>query len=457
MKIMKQICFFIFLLWSMLGSIMAQDSIIKNKTLIYKFKIMEEIAPPIWRQTQQAFAEAEQQNADIILIHMNTYGGMLDAADSIRTKVLNSKIPVWVFIDNNAASAGALISIACDSIYMRPGGNIGAATVVNQSGEQVPDKYQSYMRSMMRSTAKENNRNPIIAEAMVDDRVVIEGVTDSGKVLTFTPDEAIKNGFCEGKYNSIDELLKKNNVTNYEIKEYKKSLLESIIGFLVTPYVSGLLIMIIIGGIYFELQTPGIGFPIAASALAAILYFAPLYLEGLVEHWEVLVFVSGVLLMMVEIFVLPGFGIAGILGLAFMLTGLTISLVPNDGLDFSRVPYNVIIKALLVTLFSFGTSIIFSVYLGSKLVTSNSNIFNNLVLKAKESKSEGYVSIDAQTISLVGKYGITHTDLRPSGKIKVEDEYYDAISETGYIEKGKEVKIIRHSAVQVYVMENNNS
>ncbi|MCK4361462.1 MAG: S49 family peptidase, partial [Bacteroidales bacterium] len=125
----------------------------KKTFLVYKFDIKEEIAPPVLRKTQHAFKIARDTNADLILIHMNTYGGLLDAADSIRTIILQSKIPVYVFIDNNAASAGALISIACDSIYMRPGANIGAATVVSQTGEALPDKYQSYMRSMMRSTA----------------------------------------------------------------------------------------------------------------------------------------------------------------------------------------------------------------------------------------------------------------------------------------------------------------
>ncbi|MCB0506611.1 MAG: nodulation protein NfeD, partial [Cyclobacteriaceae bacterium] len=159
---------------------------------------------------QKAFVEAEEWNADLILIDMNTYGGMVIHADSMRTKILNSKIPVWVFINNNAASAGALISIACDSIYMRKGANIGAATVVNQTGEAMPDKYQSYMRSTMRSTAEAKGRNPEIAQAMVDESIKVDGVSDSGKVLTFTAIEAMQHGFCEGMHESVKELLEAN-------------------------------------------------------------------------------------------------------------------------------------------------------------------------------------------------------------------------------------------------------
>ncbi|RLD57241.1 MAG: nodulation protein NfeD, partial [Bacteroidetes bacterium] len=148
----------------------------EKTTLVYKFDIKEQIAPPVVRTTQKAFKEAEERGAEIILIHMNTYGGLVDAADSIRTKILNCDIPVYIYIDNNAASAGALIAIACDSIYMAPVASIGAATVVDQSGKPVPDKYQSYMRSWMRATAEATGRDPDIAQAMVDPDIYIEDI-----------------------------------------------------------------------------------------------------------------------------------------------------------------------------------------------------------------------------------------------------------------------------------------
>ena len=224
-----------------------------GQKLVYKFNIQQEIAPAIWRQTQQAFEAADSLGADVFLIHMNTYGGTVLDADSIRTKILQSSIPVYVFIDNNAPSAGALISIACDSIYMRPGGSIGAATVVNQTGEAMPDKYQSYMRSTMRATAEakgkkqvvEGNdtvmqwrRDPQIAEAMVDPSVFIEGIIDTGKVLTFTTEEAIQNGYCEGAAANIPEVIQKVGIEEYEIVEYEPTFLERIIGFLVHPVFS---------------------------------------------------------------------------------------------------------------------------------------------------------------------------------------------------------------------------
>ena len=268
-----------------------KDESRENRKLVYKVDIKDEIGPSIWRLVKRSFDRATDENADVILVHMNTYGGMVVYADSLRSLILNYPKPVWVFIDNNAASAGALISIACDRIYMREGANIGAATVVNQTGDAMPDKYQSYMRSMIRATAQahgkdtvmENGqsvirwkRDPRIAEAMVDERVVVEGVTDSGKVVTFTPHEAMQYGFCDGIAENVAEVLQKEGVTNYELHEYKPTTMDRFIGFLISPIVQGILIMIIIGGIYFELQTPGIGFPLVAAITACLLYFAPL-------------------------------------------------------------------------------------------------------------------------------------------------------------------------------------
>lgn len=468
---MKTHYFFILIFLISFFNSNAQDSIrtdTDTKKLVYVFEMKDMIGPGIWRQTQKAFEEADTLNADYIIIDMNTYGGLLDAADSIRTKILNVEKPVYVFINNNAASAGALISIACDSIYMRTGANIGAATVVNQTGEQMPDKYQAYMRSLMRATAEthgkdtiiEGNdtiykwkRDPLIAEAMVDSRTVVEGLIDSTRVLSFTTEEAIEYGFCEGKAENIEEVLEEAGIENYEIKKFTVTTLERIIGWLVNPVISGILIMIIVGGIYFELQTPGIGFPIAAAVLAATVYFAPLYLEGLAENWEIVIFVLGIILIGVEIFAIPGFGVAGISGIILAITGLTLSMVDNIVFDFEYTNSgNYLFRALLIVLVSMIAAIVLSIYFSKKLLLDSP--FKSLVLNATEDKNEGYISIDAKQSTLVGKIGKAITILRPSGKVEIENDIYDAKCEIGYIEKGEVVKVIRHEATQIYVIKN---
>jgi membrane-bound serine protease (ClpP class) len=344
---MKRIFAFVLFLFALIisSNVNADDIKPDSVTVVYKINIKEDIMPAAWRHIQRGFKEATDINSDIILIHLNTYGGMVNVADSIRTKILNSTIPVWVFIDNQAASAGALISIAADSIYMRQGGSIGAATVVNQTGEVAPDKYQSFMRSTMRATAAAKGkkvvvangdtthvwrRDPRIAEAMVDPSVYIEGIIDTGKVLTFTTDEAIRWGFCEGKAESVKEIFGLVGIENYKVVEFKPTLMDKVIGFLTNPMISGLLIMLIVGGLYFELQTPGVGFPLAVAVTAATFYFAPLYIEGLAEHYELIIFIIGLVLIAIEIFALPGFGIAGITGIVLVVIGLTVAMIDND-------------------------------------------------------------------------------------------------------------------------------
>lgn len=420
----------------------------KDTTLIYRFQIREEIAPPIVRTVNKALKEAVSLQADYILVEMNTYGGLVDAADSIRTSILKSSIPVIVLIENNAASAGALISIACDSIYMNNGSTIGAATVVDQSGQQVPDKYQSYMRKKMRATAEVNGRDPDIAEAMVDPDVYIPGVIDSGKVLTFTTTEAIKHGFCDGIAESTEDVLELMGIIEYRIVDYTPTWIDNIIGFLISPMISGILIMLIIGGIYYELQTPGIGFPIAASIVAATLYFAPLYLEGLAQHWEILLFIAGVGLLAVEIFAIPGFGVAGISGVALIMGGLTLSLVGNDGFDFPIGSSLQLLESFLIVIVFSVLSVLLAIVFGARLV--NSPIFRKVVLTTE--LGPGYTNTPEENLSsLAGTRGIAETDLRPSGKVGINGERYEATAISGYIEKGAEIEVVRKEISRLIV------
>lgn len=460
-KIFRIIGFVFFALVTTLA--VAQEG---NEKLVYKFDIKQEITKGTWRQTQQAFEAADTLGADIILIHMNTYGGTVLDADSIRTKILQSTIPVYVFVDNNAASAGALISIACDSIYMRPGGSIGAATVVNQTGQAMPDKYQSYMRSTMRATAEAHGkdtiiagsdtiykwrRDPLIAEAMVDQSVYVEGISDTGKVLSFTPAEAMENGYCEGLAENVPEVLKKVGIEEYTMVEYEPSWIEKIIGWLVHPMISGLLIMAIVGGIYFEMQSPGIGFALGVAILAAVAYFAPLYLEGLAANWEIMVFVIGVILVGLEIFIIPGFGIAGISGVLIIFIALVLSLIDNVNFDFENVEVDGVGVAITTVVLGIFGGFVLSLYLGNRMFSANSGLFKNMALKTVQNVSDGFVSVETSLFNLKGKKGVAQTMLRPGGKVFVEGEVYDAVAENSYIEKDEKIIVTKVEATQLYV------
>jgi membrane-bound serine protease (ClpP class) len=435
---MKNFLGLLFLLFILPGfSSIAQEN---SEKKVFTFKIDKDIDPAMNRRVKIALEEAKNEKADLIIIEMDTYGGAVNDADDIRTMILETKTPVYVFINKDAASAGALISIACDSIYMAPGASIGAATVVSGTdGAAAPDKYQSYMRSMMRSTAEAKGRDPKIAEAMVDEKIEVEGVSKAGSVITFSVSEAIKYGFCEGEYNSIDDILQAQGIENPKLVAYQEDQVDKIISFFLSPAISGILILIIIGGIYFELQTPGIGFPLLAAIIATLLYFIPYYLNGLAENWEILVFIAGIILLAVELFVIPGFGIFGVLGIVFILAGLVLGMLPNQNFSFEFVPASDLFAALLTVILAAIGSVGLVFWLTPKI--NEWGAFKHIALADTQQRSAGYTS-SFYPDSLKGLTGTVHSRLRPSGKIEINGEIYDAYSRGEFLDQGEKIIVI---------------
>ena len=427
-------------------------SVAQEKALnVLLVEIKQNIDPRMNRYTKLMIEEVERKDHDLIIIEMDTYGGALNDADDIRTRILDFNKPIYSWINKDAASAGALISIACDSIYMSSGASIGAATVVTAAdGKAAPDKYQSYMRSIMRSTAEAKNRDPNIAEAMVDQDVKIDSLSKEGKVITFSTSEAIENGFCEAEINSINELMKHLKIENYKLHKFELSSTENIISFFLNPMISSVLILIILGGIYFELQTPGIGFPIMASILASILYLTPYYLNGLAENWEILLFFIGIMLIGLEIFVIPGFGISGILGILFTISSLIFVMINNDMFDFTFVfPSDLFNAASSVLLASLGF-IVLLFFGGVKL--TESNYFKKISLQEVQDKNEGFTSKNYDN-NLIGRKGKSYTVLRPSGKVIIENKLYDASTSGEYIEKNKSILVSKNEGTSLKVKE----
>jgi membrane-bound serine protease (ClpP class) len=415
------------------------NTVYAQKAKVMVMDIKNDIDPRMSRYVKLALEHAEKIEADYVIIEMDTYGGIVTDAKDIVESLLDFKKPIWVFINKDAASAGALISIACDSIYMTPGATIGAATVVGADGSAAPDKYQSYMRSIMRSTAEEKGRDPKIAEAMVDQSIAIDSVTKEGQVITFSVSEAIKYGFCEAKVNSIEEILERNQVTDYSIEKYELSAAEKIIAFFLNPFISGILILVIIGGIWFELQTPGVGFPILASGIALVFYFVPYYLNGLAQNWEIILFFVGIGLLLVEAFVIPGFGIAGILGIICVVGSLSLMMLNNDVFDFDLVLPTEIFVAVGTTLSGILGSILLLFFAGVRF--SNSKLFSRIALTDTMQSTEGYTGRFVEQ-PMAGKKGLAYTVLRPSGKVLIEGEIYDAYTRGDFIDKGEEILVL---------------
>lgn len=423
----------------------------------YRIELKQEIGKPAFRLVKEGLQESLEQKADYCLLDLNTYGGAVDAADSIRTAILHHPIPVIAFINPQAVSAGALISIACDSIYMRTGSSFGAATVVNQTGEVMPDKYQSFMRAMMRATAESHGKKTVMEngtekEVWRRDPQTAQAMVSRDSVLSFTPSEAMQNHYCEGMAENVEEVIAQ--ITpgkKYVLIDQHISVLDKIIYFLLNPYLQGIFLMLIIGGIYFEMQSPGIGFPLVAALTGAVLYFAPLYLEGLAQNWELLIFIIGIGLIVLEIFVIPGFGVAGISGIILAITGLAFAMIDND-IVFYEGDYNLqpLIKPFALVLVSGTIAFFLSVYAASKLYGSKS--FGHLVLHTSLSDNQGFVGVEKETLlPLAGEEGEVATDLKPQGFIEIQGKRYPAQLDYGYASKGERVVVFKVEGGRLFV------
>ncbi len=439
----KLYTFLFILLYNMIFCSFSRESnntdLNNSKKIIYSISINREIDPIAWRIIKRGLDKAEAKHANYIIITLNTYGGLLDDADSIRTRLLRTNAVVIIFVNKNAASAGALISLAADSIYMTKDATIGAATVVNQDGTPLPDKYQSYMRGMMRSTAEVKGRDSAIAEAMVGSLRTIPGIIDSGRVLTFTTKEAIAHKFCQGEADNLDEVIQKLHVKNFTLISYETTWRDAVIDFLMNPIVSSILMLLIFGGIYFEFQHPGIGLPLLTAIGAAILYFMPLYLDGLAQYWEILMFIVGVILLILEIFVLPTFGVLGIIGIVFTVAGLTLSLLRVTNFDFHLAGWGVAAIAFLRVILIMGIVLVFALLYGEKFFFSGA--MKKFVLHTTQDASQGYTVKPNELLGIVGKTGIANTMLRPAGNVKIDDTIYDALTDGDFIEKGENIKV----------------
>ena len=419
----------------------ASDSL----SVVYRIRLDQDIDKAAERIVVKGLEKADEAGADYVLLDLDTYGGAVDAADSIRTAILRYEKPVIAYINMQAASAGALISIACDSIYMRTGSSIGAATVVNQSGEVMPDKYQSFMRGMMRATAQATGRDPKIAESMVD----------TANVLSLTPEEAIAVGYCEGKAESVDEAVRAvvgGNEFIVKNMEDDMTWLDRLIQLLLNPLLQSIFMMMIIGGIFVEIRTPGIGLPLVTAIVGALLYFAPLYVEHLAASWEILLFVIGLILIALEIFVIPGFGVAGISGIVAVVTALAFAMIDNAELLRWDGTINLqpLLRPVAIVIFSITAAVFGSVWLVRRLYATRT--FDTIALRQEMKASEGFTGVVSGLEHLIGDELEVFADLKPSGKVKGTDgRVYEAIlAFGGYAEKGSLVKVLRTEQGRLY-------
>ncbi|MCX7611058.1 MAG: ATP-dependent Clp protease proteolytic subunit [Ignavibacterium sp.] len=394
----------------------------------------------------RVISEAEENNASAIIFKINTFGGRVDAATQIKDAILASKIKTVAFINNRAISAGALIALSCQKIVMAPGSNIGAATVVDQTGEKVSEKYQSYMRSEMRSTAEKNGRNPEIAEAMVDERIVIPGLTDSTQLVTLTSEEALKYKMSDTILTKIEEVLEYIGQKDAKLVKVTTNWAEDVVRFLNNPIISSILIMIGFFGLLSEIKTPGWGVPGTAGLIALALFFGSSYILKLATIVEILMFIAGVILILLEIFLIPGFGIAGISGIVLIFLSIFLSLIGSE----QFLTFDAISLAIIQLAFAVVAALVLLFLLAKYL--PKSELFNRLVLSEAEKAEEGYVSVSEEQ-SLLGKIGVTVSILRPVGIAEIDGKRVEVVSDGEFIQPGTKIKVIKVEGMKVVVSD----
>jgi membrane-bound serine protease (ClpP class) len=435
MKHLTFLAFFIFLLSA--ASIFSQT--------IYVANIEGEIDLGMAPYIKRVVHDAEKNSAKAIVFRINTFGGRVDAATQIKDAILNSKVKTIAFVDKRAISAGSLIALSCEKIVMVPGALMGATTVVDQEGKKQSEKYQSYMRSEMRATAEKNRRRTDIAQAMVDETVVIPDLMDdSTKLVTLTTEEAVKYKMADTTLSSVEELKIAYGLTGFDEIGIRSNWAEETVSFLNNPVVSSLLILVGLIGIFMEIKMGVWGVPGTVAVIALALFFGSGYILELASVTEIMLFVLGVILLLIEIFIIPGFGIVGILGIILMISGLFLGMLPSSFMNDS----NFVSLAIIQLASTFIASAIV-IYILSK-VLPKTKVFNRLILNDALSSKSGSV-VKPSLENLTGTGGKAITDLRPSGLALINGNRVDVVTEGDYINHDSDIVVKKVEGSKVVV------
>lgn len=395
---------------------------------------------------QRVLDEAKAADAKAVVLEVNTFGGRVDAATQIKDILLNSEIPTLAYINKRAISAGALISLSCDKIGMAPGSSIGAATVVDQSGQKASEKQISYFRAEMGATAEEKGRNRKIAEGMVDEDVEIEGLSEKGKLITLTAEDAIKWKMADYIAPTLEAFLDSAGYGGEEIVYSEVNWAEEVVRFLTGPVISSLLISLGLLGLFMEIKSPGWGLPGTLGLLCLALFFGSHYIISLASALEIILFLVGVALLLVEIFILPGFGVAGVAGIVALVAGIYLSLLGS----FEAVSFDDFVRAAYQILGSITLTIVGAIAVAQFL--PKTGIWKRISLSVEEDRESGYV-VNKEYQQHVGKIGKAITPLRPAGVGLFDGERLDVVSEGAFIEADTPIKIIKIDGYRLVVRE----
>jgi membrane-bound serine protease (ClpP class) len=438
MTVRRLLTIFSFLLAFVLMAVPFQGK--ADNEIVYIAPIEETVEKGLYAFLSRAVQTAEEENASAIIFEINTPGGAVDAAGEIGKLLTSTKVKTISFVNKQALSAGAYISLNTDEIYMVPGSTMGSAAIIDQQGNTAGKKAESYWFAAMQSAARQTDRDPIYALAMADESVDLPKLgAPKGKLLTLTAEQAEEVGYSEGTVDSRADLLKRLGYENAQIRTIDESFAEKLARFITHPVVVPILLSIGSLGLVLELYSPGFGIPGFMGLSALLLFFYGHMVAGLAGYETLILFVIGIGLIIAEFF-LPG-GIAGIAGIGAILGSLFLA---TDNVVHMGI-------SLLIAL---AVSVLASILM-IKVFGKRMKFFKKIILTDSTNTERGYIS-NKSRLELIGLEGYALTALRPSGTVVLKDERIDVVSEGGYIAKGANVKVVKAEGSRIVVREISN-
>lgn len=370
-----------------------------------------------------------RNDVEAIIFEIDTYGGLIDEAEKIKNVIISTNIPTISYVNTRAASAGALITIASERVVVAPSASIGSAETVPNT-----EKILSHWKSVLRDTAQLRGRDTEIVEAMADSKIVIEGLSPAGSLLSLTSQEAYEYGIADFVAADISEILAEFNLSSANVQVEEEGLQIKLAKYISSPFVSSLLLTIAFVGLVIEIFTPGFGVGGTISIIGFGLYFGGNILAGNSNWTSLVLFVIGLLLLVIE-GIVPGFGLPGISGMILILLGTVLAM-----------------GSISIALLSISIAIIITAIVAIVLVKKGfkSKLLNRIILENKTETERGFVSSESMD-DFLGKEGIALSGLRPTGYIEIDGQRLDAMSEGEFIPKDTKVIVVKVEGSKIFV------
>ncbi|HSW16296.1 MAG TPA: NfeD family protein [Ramlibacter sp.] len=402
---------------------------------------------------QRVLNEAKAAGAAAVVLEINTFGGRVDAAVQIRDALLNSPVRTIAFVNKRAISAGALISLATHTIVMGTGGTLGAATPVLAGaggGMTLPaeEKTVSYVRKEFRATAEARQRPPLLAEAMVDADIAIPGVIDKGKLLTLTTEEALRLKMADFRADTLEQALQATGLAGAEVRRVAPNWAENVVRAITQPVLASLLVTLALAGIIIELRTPGLGLAGVVGAVSLGLVLWGHWIAQLAGLEEMLLVVAGVVLLVVEIFIIPGFGVAGFLGITALLVGLVLSLTGAG--NTTELLVQVAGRLVFSLLLAIAVSLLLLRFI------THTRAGRRLTLQTGLAADAGWTSPPPDDAQWLHRTGVAASMLRPAGFADIDGARVDVVSDGEFIDAGAPVQVVRVDGNRIVVRRIHN-